>query len=115
MRTENGARWINVVAGFCLQSTALSKYHIAALCRQRLSCNLYFKDALKIKLDYILISGSTATALWTWNGPREAVNGLTLQEQRSFKLESGEIFISANLYWHDSFHSRSSLSLALEG
>lgn len=59
MRTENGARWINVVAGFCLQSTALSKYHIAALCVLAPYKSPYFKDALKIKLDYILSSGTT--------------------------------------------------------
>ena len=85
------------MAGFCLQSSVLSEYHIAALCRQPLSCDLYFKDALKIKLDYTLLPGSTATVLWTLNGPREAGNELTLQDQRRFNLDSRKIFITANV------------------
>lgn len=61
-------------ASVCRAWSARSKYRCAELCSQGSLVIYILKDALKIKLGHILISRSTATALWTQNSPGEVMN-----------------------------------------
>lgn len=94
-------------ASVCRARRSLNN-HIAALCSQPLPCDLYFKDALKIKPGHILLSRSTCHSTLDTEGPQGSGEQTYLREQRRFCLDRGKIFVIANIHWHASFYRRPS-------